>query len=151
MALRFSDALAEKFDVLSHNFSVSVDTLWAMCKLQRCDSNGDQYFSQSLPLQDELEDHFDDVEDAVVEALETTERTSSMIKNPNGCVRTHIRNRQEIGFCFLDLLRCFMNHNPIVRSSKTVRKGKSPAEVLSGKTHPHWLELMGYERFKRAA
>ena len=27
--------------------------------------------------------------------------------------------------------------------------GKSPAEILTGRTHPHWLELLGYTRFHR--
>jgi hypothetical protein len=29
--------------------------------------------------------------------------------------------------------------------------GKSPAELLSGQEHPHWLEMLGYQRFRRAA
>ena len=30
------------------------------------------------------------------------------------------------------------------------RVGKSPAEVFTGGSHPHWLELLGYQRFSRA-
>jgi len=107
-------------------------------------------FFRSLPLQAELEGRFDEVEDAVIHALETTERTSSMVENLNGRIRAHIRRRQEIGFGFLDLLRFQMNHSPIVRSSRSERKGKTPAEILSGKPHLHWLEMLGFERFKRA-
>ena len=29
------------------------------------------------------------------------------------------------------------------------RVGHSPAELLSGQEHPHWLELLGYQRFRR--
>ncbi len=29
------------------------------------------------------------------------------------------------------------------------RVGQSPAELLTGQTHPHWLELLGYTRFHR--
>jgi hypothetical protein len=29
--------------------------------------------------------------------------------------------------------------------------GKSPAELLSGYEHSHWLEILGYQRFRRAA
>ncbi|MFN6188877.1 MAG: hypothetical protein ACK460_22820 [Microcystis sp.] len=30
------------------------------------------------------------------------------------------------------------------------RVGKSPAELMMGQEHPHWLELLGFERFQRA-
>ena len=29
------------------------------------------------------------------------------------------------------------------------RLGKSPAELLTGQRHRHWLELLGYQRFSR--
>jgi hypothetical protein len=29
------------------------------------------------------------------------------------------------------------------------RVGKSPAELLTGQTHPHWLEMLGYRLFSR--
>jgi len=34
-------------------------------------------------------------------------------------------------------------------SDRAERVGKSPAELLTGQTHPHWLELLGYTRFRR--
>ena len=36
------------------------------------------------------------------------------------------------------------------RSEHAERVGKSPAELLTGQKHPHWLELLGYQRLKRA-
>ena len=38
-----------------------------------------------------------------------------------------------------------------VRSEKSWRAGHSPAELLSGQEHAHWLELLGYSRFRRSA
>jgi len=29
------------------------------------------------------------------------------------------------------------------------RVGKSPAELLTGQSQPHWLELLGYKPFSR--
>jgi hypothetical protein len=54
--------------------------------------DSDQYCIRSLPLQADLTDGFDDIEDAALKAMDTTERTSSMIENLNGRVRKHIRN-----------------------------------------------------------
>ena len=104
-----------------------------------------------MALQDQLGDRYDDIEDAVIEAMSSTERTSSMVENMNGRVRKHIAYRQETGHGYLDLLRFFLNHKPIERSTREHRHKKTPAEILSGELHPHWLELLGYERFKRAA
>lgn len=59
--------------------------------------------------------------------------------------------RKEIGYGYLDLLRFYLNHVPFMRSENPKRKGKSPAELLTGKPHPHWLEMLGFKRFKRAA
>jgi hypothetical protein len=151
MALGFSDVLAEKFMLLSKQFTLPIKTIWAMCKLQRCGYSSDQYYFRSRPLESELEGRFDEVEDAVLEAMDSTERTSSMVENLNGRVRGHIEIRREIGHGYLDLLRFILNHKPLVRSARSERKGKTPAEILSGKTHLHWLELLGFERFQRAA
>jgi hypothetical protein len=33
-----------------------------------------------------------------------------------------------------------------MRSRRTERVGKSPKQLLTGQAHPHWLELLGFER-----
>ena len=53
--------------------------------------------------------------------------------------------------CRLDLLRFFLNHRTFMRSECPERVGKSPTELLTGKLHPHWLELLGFDRFRRSA
>ena len=35
------------------------------------------------------------------------------------------------------------------RQSFRALRGKSPAELLVGSAHPHWLEMLGYQRFQR--
>ena len=71
-----------------------------------------QYILCSDILKKQLGDQFDDMEDAVIVALYSTERTSSMIENLNGRVRKHLYYRQESGHSFLDLLRFYLNHTP---------------------------------------
>ena len=41
------------------------------------------------------------------------------------------------------------NLRPSTESEHPERVDKSPAELLTGETHPHWLEMLGYQRFKR--
>lgn len=150
-ALGFVEVLDNKFVAISEQFSVDIQTIWAMCLLQRCKALELNYTHRSAPLEKELGHRFDDIEDAVIDALASTERTSSMIENLNGRVRRHLRYRQESGHGFLDLLRFYLNHTPFNRSTRSERHKKSPAEILLGKPHPHWLEMLGYTRFKRAA
>jgi hypothetical protein len=69
--------------------------------------DSDQYFFRSLPLQLELEDRFDVIEEAVIKAMDSTERTISMIESTNCRVRKHIRNQKVVDQGYLDLLRFF--------------------------------------------
>jgi hypothetical protein len=151
LSLAFCDVLDDKFQIISNDFDCSLEVIWEMCELLRCDLSGDAYAIRSLPLQELLADKYDDIEDAVLTALDSTERTSSMVENLNGRLRTYFSLRQEIGHGYLDLLRFFLNHKPFDRSSNPEREGKSPAQILYGKSHPHWLEMLGYTLFKRAA
>ena len=50
---------------------------------------------------------------------------------------------------YLALLQFFLNHRRFLRSEHPGREGQSPAELLTGQAHPHWLELLGYTRFSR--
>ena len=150
-ALAFVSELEGKFTFIANQYEMPLANVWQLCHCLRYSIGGDQYALQSLALQDQLGSRYDDVEDAVIQALDSTERTSSMVENLNGRVRRHIYYRQEIGHGYLDLLRFYFNHKKIDRSTRAQRHGKSPAEVLRGKPHSHWLELLGFERFKRAA
>ncbi len=151
LALAFCEVLDNKFELISQDHGCCLKTIWDMCELLRCDLRGDTYAIRSIPLQDLLGDKFDDVEDAVILALASTERTSSMIENLNGRLRTYFCSRQNIGHGYLDLLRFFLNHKPFDKRNHPSRQGRSPTELLTGKAHPHWLELLRYSRFKRVA
>jgi hypothetical protein len=51
---------------------------------------------------------------------------------------------------YLSLLQFFLNHRRFLRSEHAERVGQSPAELLTGQSQPHWLEMLGYQRFQRA-
>lgn len=44
-----------------------------------------------------------------------------------------------------------LNHLPFKRAANPEHKGKSVAEIFSGKDLPGWTELMNLKRFKRIA
>ena len=149
--LAFVGVLNKKFQDIADDFIFPLDKIWAMCVLQRCQHSSMTYAVRALPLQDYFGPDFDAVEDAVLQALDSTERTSSMVENLHSRLAPYFFLRREIGFGYLNLLQFYLNHNPIQRSHRHERVNKTPAQLMSGKTHPHWLEMLGYQRFHKAA
>ena len=74
---------------------------------------------------------------------------SSIIENLNSRLRNYFFLRRRLGPDYLALLQFFLNHRQFLRSERPKRIGKSPAELLTGQSHPHWLEMLGYQRFSR--
>ena len=77
-------------------------------------------------------------------------RASSLVENLNSRLRSYFFLRRDVGPSYLELLRFFLNHRPYLRSAKSQRRGKTPAQLLTGQDHPHWLEMLGFQRFRRA-
>ncbi len=93
-------------------------------------------------LYDTLCRELDDLADSCV-------RASSLVENLNSRLRPYFSLRKRAGSGFCDLLRFFLNQRRLPRSRREHRRGKSPAECLTGETRPHWLEQLGYTLFKR--
>jgi hypothetical protein len=88
--------------------------------------------------------------EAVREQLARVVRASSVVENLNSRLRNYFFLRRQLGPDYLSLLQFFLNHRRLLRSEHPQRAGKSPAELLTGQPHPHWLEMLGYQRFRRA-
>jgi hypothetical protein len=86
----------------------------------------------------------------VRKALEETPRASSMVENLNSRLRNYFFLRRNLGDSYLSTLQFFLNHRCFLRSEGPERVRKSPAQLLAGEAHPHWLELLGFKRFQRA-
>ena len=78
-------------------------------------------------------------------------RASSLVENVNSRLRNYFFLRRQLGPDYLALLQFYLNHRRFERSDRQERVGKSPAELLSGREHSHWLEMLGYQRFRRVA
>jgi hypothetical protein len=76
-------------------------------------------------------------------------RASSVVENVNSRLRNYFFLRKQLGRDYLGLLQFFLNHRRFLRSERAEREGKSPRELLSGEKHGHWLEMLGYTRFRR--
>ena len=147
--LAFAGVLDERFADLAERFNVWPNLVGQVAELQGLDPNRPAYWQKEGTLRKKLGDLFDPVRQAVREVQATTPRASSLVENLNSRLRNYFFLRRHIGNGYLDLLRFFLNHRRFGRSEVPERVGKTPAEILTGKPHPHWLELLGFTRFHR--
>jgi len=78
-------------------------------------------------------------------------RASSVVENLNSRLRNYFFLRKQIGSPYLDLMRFFLNHHRFMRSEHPEREGKSPRELMTGASHAHWWDLLGFSLSKQAA
>ncbi len=149
--LAFVKVLEQKVYLISEKFNCPINTIWEICELQRFNMQNDNYHIKAIPIETKLSNQFDAIEDEIIEALESTERTSSMVENFHSRLKPYFFLRKEIGFGYLELLKFYLNHSVFLRSEKEFRVNKTPAEILRNEPHKHWLELLGFNKFKKAA
>jgi hypothetical protein len=147
--LGFAKMLDTKLAGIAQQFQVSDYLVRAICLLQRKAKTSQAYWQRRDYLNQQLASKFYVVLEAVVNAMDDTHRSSSLVENLNGRLRNYFFLRRNLGQGYLDLLRFFLNHRVFMRSERPERVGKSPTELMTGKPHPHWLELLGFELFRR--
>jgi len=147
--LAFVEVLQENLSAVAQRFAVPVATVQALCEIEALDPRSDLYWQRTARWQTLLKERWYPIRQAVLEAMAQTPRASSLVENLNSRLRNYFFLRRQIGHGYLDLLRFFVNHRRFPRSDRPERVGKSPAELLTGRPHPHWLELLGYTRFHR--
>jgi hypothetical protein len=147
--LAFAAHLDQDLAVLAATFQLSVATLREVFNNEVLDVDHPLRWSRDAALRERLGSRFYPVSVAVAELAEHTVRASSVIENLNSRLRNYFFLRRHLGPDYLALLQFFLNHRRFLRSERPERIGKSPAELLTGQSHPHWLEMLGYQRFSR--
>ena len=147
--LAFAAVLDGKLAEIARRFDVPLYLVHAICQLHGLDKKQSRYWEHEAELRGKLRGTFHDVEAAVLDAMAETPRASSIIENLNSRLRNYFFLRRHLGDEYLALLRFFLNHHRFMRSDRDERVGKSPAELLMGEKQPHWIELLGFEMFRR--
>jgi len=145
--LAFVGILDERLEEVAQWLGVPPPLVHAVCEWLNTDPNTPAHWQQHGRLCRRLGERFRPTEQAVRNVLAETPRASSIIENLNSRLRNYFFLRRKLGEPYLELLQFFLNHRRFLRSECPERVGKSPAELLTGQPHPHWLELLGYERF----
>jgi hypothetical protein len=147
--LRFASVLDAKLNAIAEQFNVSNYHVRAICLLQRKPKTSAAYWQRRDQINHQLGAQCHAVFDAVLQAMDNLHRCSSMVENLNGQLRNYFFLRRGLGQGYLDMLRFYLNHRTFMRSRKPERVEKSPKQLMTGQSHPHWLELLGFELFRR--
>jgi hypothetical protein len=130
-------------------FKMPVEMVRAVLNVEILPPDSPSRWPRESALRDRLGDRYYPLSVAVTEIARRTVRASSVVENLNSRLRNYFFLRRHLGPAYLTLLQFFLNHRRFLRSERPERVGKSPAELLSGRAHPHWLEMLGYVRFSR--
>jgi hypothetical protein len=135
---------------LARRFQVEPALARELLQLQALGARSARRWQRDAALRKRLGARYHGLSQAVAALARQVVRASSLAENLNSRLRNYFFLRRQLGPDYLGLLQFFLNHRRFARSARAERVGKSPAELLNGQGHGHWLELLGYRRFRRA-
>jgi hypothetical protein len=142
--LAFAKQLDGDLSALATEFQVAVPVARAVFQVHTLDEKDPRRWPREAALRSQLRGRFYDLSQAVLDIAERTVRASSVVENFNSRLRNYFFLRRHLGADYLQLLQFFLNHRRFLRSEHPDRVGKSPAELLTGQSHPHWLDMLGF-------
>ena len=148
--LAFAGILDQKLADIAQRFELPLSAVRDICLLHRKHQTSNACWERWNHLCTQLSGKFYIVMASIKEALHQTPRASSMVENLNSRLRNYFFLRRNLGGSYLNLLQFFLNYRCFMRSQMPERVGKSPTQLLTRQPHPHWLELLGFQRFQRA-
>lgn len=147
--LAFAAQLDRALAALAAASRLPLDAVRALFNLQTLPEEHPDRWPEEVALRKQLGHRFFPLSKRLAQLARETVRASSVVENLNSRLRGYFFLRRHLGSDYLTLLQFFLNHRPFLRSEQAERVGKSPAELLTGEAHPHWLEMLGYRRFSR--
>ena len=134
---------------LAQEWQIGVTTAREVLQVQSLPTWDPKRWRREAALRETLRGRYHGVCADVQSLSDRVVRASSMVENLNSRLRTDFFLWRQLGEDSLTLLQFFLNHRRYLRSENPIRVGKSPAELLTGEPHAHWLELLGYKRFSQ--
>jgi hypothetical protein len=149
--LEFVPTMEMCFEEIAFEFQVPLSDVLSLYQLKGLPLSDQRRWQKYADLQTRFGEKLYWVESLIDQVLEDTVRANSLVENINSRLRTYFTLRRELGHEYLEFLQFFLNHRRFMRSKYQERLGKSPKELLTGESHKHWLEMLGFELFKQAA
>lgn len=147
--LMFAEQLERRLDDLARQLQVDAARLRDLLAQEAGNPNQPDYWQREAQLHQRAGGRLHPLRRAVEQLRRRTVRASSVVENLNSRLRSYFFLRRHLGPDYLELLQFYLNHRRFPRSQRAERQGQSPRELLTGATHPHWLEMLGHQRFQR--
>lgn len=148
--LAFTRRLDENLEQLGQELQIPAELARCVLKTLSRDERDPRRWAEEAAMRKQLRGRFHAIQFAVASLAEEAIRASSLVESLNSRLRSYFFLRRHLGSDYLALLQFYLNHRRLERSDRPKRVGKTPAELLTGQSHPHWLEMLGYTRFRRA-
>ncbi|HEX3274017.1 MAG TPA: hypothetical protein VHR43_04110 [Gemmatimonadales bacterium] len=149
--LGFARALDEELGRMAMAWGGSPEVLRRLLNARCRDERDPRRWVEGAAVRSQLRGWYHAACRAIDALVAGTVRASSLVENLNSRLRTYFSLRRHLGPDYLELLRFYLNHRVLERSERPERRGRTPAEFLTGAAHGHWLELLGFTRFARPA
>ena len=141
--LAFAQQLDADLTAVAADFQVPVAVARAVLAVQETDVRDRRRWPREAALRQQLRGRFHALAAAEAAVARGTVRASSVVENLNSRLRNYFFLRRHLGPGYLHLLQFFLNHRRFLRSEHPERVDQSPAELLTGRAHAPWLELLG--------
>jgi hypothetical protein len=135
--------LDEKLVAIARAHELSEALVREACVLHRLSTTSSAYWQGWHRLRTKMGCQFHLLFEAASRAMAQTPRSSSLVENLNSRLRTYFTLRRHLGGPYLSLLQFLLNHRRSMRRRRVERNGKSPRELMTGESHPHWLTGLG--------
>lgn len=149
--MRFVPLISKGLKALASKLKVHPQFIDELYLLQTLSFSNPQRWQKENELRQKLKTNFLPAIEGIEKIVKEIVRASSIAENLNSRLRNYFFLRKTIGNDYFAILQFFLNHRTFLRSEYTERVGKSPAELLTGQKHPHWLEMLDFKLFKQAA
>ena len=142
--LSFVRRLEEQIDKISINSGVPPDICHCIYHQLSYLPNCTQGTEEQRHLVNQLQGKYAEVHNAILSAMASTKKASSLVENVNGRIRVYIEVKRVIPPEYFILLKVYLNTRRYPRSRYIERVGKSPLELLTQSPQPEFLEIMGF-------
>jgi hypothetical protein len=149
--LSFAEQLDKDLASMAAQWQVGEQTVREVLQTQQMAEKDPRRWQREAALRQQLRGQYYGLSEAVKELAGRVVRASSLVENLNSRLRSYFFLRRQLGPDYLELLRFYLNHRRFLRSEHAQRVGKSPAELLNGQEHSHWLQMLGYQLFRQPA
>jgi hypothetical protein len=147
--LAFALVLDEALGTIAAALQAPPELLRLLLQARSRDQRDPRRWAEEAAVREWLRGRFHEACEAIDALAAGTVRASSLVENINSRLRNYFTLRRHLGSDYLSLLQFFLNHRVLERSDRPAREGKTPAELLTGQAHPHWLGMLGFTRFER--